>query len=154
MALVRTRLATTRSDSAGNKPAVPNIFMEIKAPSEDANLVRCRACYNGALGARAIHSLQMYCRDKPIYDNKAYVITMIYHPETGTLQMYTTHVTQPASPGGLPEYHMTQLGSWDLTANYDSFQRGVTAFRNARDWAKEHRDRFIEEANAKVRGSE
>jgi hypothetical protein len=46
---------------------------------------------------------------------------------------------------------MTQIGSYTLTADFDTYRRGLTAFRNARDLAKEKRDRFIEEANVKAR---
>ena len=37
-----------------------------------------------------------------------------------------------------------------MTGNIDTFRRGATAFRNARDVAKQHRDRFIETANARA----
>ncbi|KAH6974011.1 hypothetical protein EDB80DRAFT_318932 [Ilyonectria destructans] len=43
---------------------------------------------------------------------------------------------------------MTQVDTWGMTGNIDSFRRGTTAFRNARDWAKQHRDNVIREANA------
>ncbi len=38
-----------------------------------------------------------------------------------------------------------------MTGNHDKFQQGVTAFRNARDWAKEQRDTFIKAAKATIR---
>ncbi|KAH7110803.1 hypothetical protein B0J13DRAFT_661681 [Dactylonectria estremocensis] len=40
------------------------------------------------------------------------------------------------------------VDTWGMTGNIDSFRRGATAFRNARDWAKQHRDNVIREANA------
>jgi hypothetical protein len=38
-----------------------------------------------------------------------------------------------------------------MTGNIDSFRRGATALRNARDLAKGHRDRFIQAANTRAR---
>jgi hypothetical protein len=131
-------------------PAVPNFFMEVKAPNEDPDVAKRKACYYGALGARAMHKLQTY-KEHPFYDNEAYTITSIYDPATGILELYVTHPTQPISPSTSPEYHMTQIGSYVLTDGLDKYRRGLTAFRNARDFAKEKRDRFIEEANVKSR---
>jgi len=48
---------------------------------------------------------------------------------------------------------MTQIDGWQMTGNVDSFRKGATAFRNARDRAKEHRDRFIGTANEKAKQS-
>jgi hypothetical protein len=42
---------------------------------------------------------------------------------------------------------MTQIDTWGMTGNIDSFRRGATAFRNARDLAQGHRDQFIQAAN-------
>ena len=47
---------------------------------------------------------------------------------------------------------MTQIDSWSMTGNVASFRLGATAFRNARDLAKQHRDRFIQDANARASG--
>jgi hypothetical protein len=40
-----------------------------------------------------------------------------------------------------------------MTGNIDTFRRGATAFRNARDSAQRHRDSFIQAANARARQS-
>lgn len=45
---------------------------------------------------------------------------------------------------------MTQINGWMLTGNVDTFRQGATAFRNARDWAKEQRDQFVVAANARA----
>ncbi|OJD13356.1 hypothetical protein ACJ73_09211 [Blastomyces percursus] len=42
---------------------------------------------------------------------------------------------------------MTQLRSFAMTDNRDTFRSGACAYRNARDWAKERRDEFIKSAN-------
>ncbi|KID80835.1 hypothetical protein MAJ_11468, partial [Metarhizium majus ARSEF 297] len=49
-----------------------------------------------------------------------------------------------------PEYHMTQIDGWQMTGSIDTFWRGATAFRNARDSAKRHRNSFIQAANARA----
>jgi hypothetical protein len=38
-----------------------------------------------------------------------------------------------------------------MTGNIDTFRRGATAFRNARDLAQRHRDRFVHTANTRAR---
>lgn len=49
-----------------------------------------------------------------------------------------------------PEYRVTQIDGWHMTGSIDTFRRGATAFRNARDSAKRHRDSFIQAANARA----
>lgn len=80
--------------------------------------------------------------------HNAYTITSIYHG--GTLIMSATHPTQSASPGSRPEYYLTQLNTWGMTGNLEIFRQGATAYRNARDWAKEKCDEFIEAANGRM----
>ena len=129
-------------------PIAPNFFLEVKGPNGTGAVAARQACYDGALGARAIHSLQSYAKDKPAYDNNAYTIMSIY--DNGQLKMYTSHLTQPVTPGSRPEYCMTQLNTWGLTGNVNTFRQGVTAYRNARDWTKEQRDEAIERANERA----
>ncbi len=112
-------------------------------------MAKRQAMQDGAYGARAMHSLQSYSEGKPVYDGNAYTVTSTYHAGTGTLQLYTTHPTR-GEDGISPEYHMTQVSGWALTGNIKSFREGVTAFRNARDWAQEQRDAFISAANKRV----
>ncbi|EGE85902.2 hypothetical protein BDDG_08847 [Blastomyces dermatitidis ATCC 18188] len=47
---------------------------------------------------------------------------------------------------------MTQLNTWGMTGNADTFRHGATSYRNARDCAKEARDALIEVANEKGPG--
>ena len=133
-------------------PAAPNFFLAAKGPDGSLAVAGRQACYDGALGARGMHSLQLYGQDKPAYDNKAYTITSIYHG--GTLKMYTSHPTQSTSPGGRPEYYMNQLNTWGMTGNAETCRQGTTAYRNARDWAKEQRDEAIKRANERVNESQ
>ena len=95
-----------------------------------------------------MHIIQSFGGNSETYDNNAYTITSTYHD--GTLKLYTTHPTRPVDAGNAPEYHMTQLNSWSLTGNLETFRQGASAFRNARDWAKEQRDGFIAVANSRA----
>ncbi|KAL9123877.1 MAG: hypothetical protein Q9217_006736 [Psora testacea] len=128
-------------------PALPNFFTEVKGPDGSAAVAKRQACYNGALGARAVQKLQGLGQE-PIYDNNAYTITSTYHD--GTLKIYTVHSTQAADLEDSHEYHMTQLRSFATTDTPESFRQGVGAFRNARDWTKEQRDKFIAAANGRL----
>lgn len=45
-------------------PAVPNFFLEGKSDKGRADVAKKQACHDGAIGARAMHSLQNYGGDK------------------------------------------------------------------------------------------
>lgn len=129
-------------------PIVPNFFLALKGPDGSIAVAGRQASYDGALGARAMHSLQSYGQDESVYDNNAYTITPIYHG--GHLKIYTSHPAQPNGSGSRPEYYMTQLRSFAMTNTADTFRQGATAFRNARDWTKEQRDKAIDQANKRI----
>ena len=129
-----------------NAPALPNFFLEVKGPNGEAH---AQVCYDGAHGARAMHALQNYGEIEPIYDGNAYTYSTTYHTATGTLQLYAHHLTAPAATGGRPHYYMTQLKSYALTCDRETFVQGATALRNLMDLAKRHRDLFFQAANAK-----
>ena len=131
---------------------MPNFFLEVKAPDGSAGVARKQALYDGAIGARAMHSLQNYGREGPVYDGNAYTLSSTYHAGTGTLQMYAHHPTEPTTPGGPPEYHMTQVKAYAMTSDRNTCVEGLKAFRNGRKWTKKQRDRFIEAANTRARG--
>ena len=126
-------------------PAAPNFFTEGKKAGGRADVAKLQACHDGAIGSRAMHSLQTYRAAQPQFDGNAYSYSSTFHD--GALKLYGTHPTQPESPGGPSQYHMTQIGAYAMTHNSERFIEGATAFRNLRDLAKSHRDAFIEQAN-------
>ena len=87
-------------------PIVPSFCVALKGPDGSIAVAKRQASYDGALGARGMHSFQSYGQDEPVYDNNAYAITSTYH--TGHLKMYITHPAQPASPRRRPEYCANQ----------------------------------------------
>lgn len=129
-------------------PIAPNFFLAAKGPDGSLAVAGRQACYDGALGARGMHSLQSYGQDEPTYDNNAYTVTSIYHG--GTLKMYTSHPIQATNLEGRPKYCMNQLNTWGMTGNAETFRQGATAYRNARDWTKEQRDEAIKRANERA----
>ncbi|KAJ6436190.1 glucose receptor git3 protein [Purpureocillium lavendulum] len=131
-----------------NVPVAPNFFFEAKGPDGSAIVAQRQACYVGGYGARAMRDLQNSGETEPGYDGNAYTFSSTYHD--GLLKLYTHHVTAPSSAEGRSEYHMTQLDTWGMTGNIDSFRRGVTAFRNARDMAERYRGTFIRAANTRA----
>ncbi|KAI9670729.1 MAG: hypothetical protein M1817_003839 [Caeruleum heppii] len=131
-------------------PALPNFFAEAKGPKGSAVVAKRQACYDGAIGARGIHQLRSFqaTNANTIFDNNAYTITSTYHD--GLLKIYTSHPTQSTDPGHPPEYHMSQLRAFALTDTAATFREGLSAFRNARDWAKDQRDHLIAAANDRI----
>ena len=126
-------------------PCLPNFFAEGKGPTGSAAVCKRQACYDGALGARAIHALRSHVDPETALDYNAYTITSTYHGGSGggQLKLYTTH-PYAASNASLPiQYWMTQLGGWDMTGDPGTFRRGAGALRNARDWVKEQREDLI-----------
>ncbi|MCJ1406137.1 hypothetical protein MMC19_000202 [Ptychographa xylographoides] len=130
-------------------PITPNFFLAVKGPEGSHAVAQRQASYDGALGARAMHAIHSYGQDTPVYDNRAFTITSIYHH--GTLQMYTSHLTQPTYPGDRPRYFTNRLKGWYITSDPESFREGVTWFRNAIDWTMEQRDIAIARANERVK---
>ncbi|KND87039.1 hypothetical protein TOPH_08337, partial [Tolypocladium ophioglossoides CBS 100239] len=75
-------------------------MFEGNGPDRSLSVASRQACYDGALGARGIHSLQSYGQLQPQYDNKAYTFASIYHG--GTFKMFTSHPIPPSAPGEQP----------------------------------------------------
>ena len=124
---------------------LPTYFAEAKGPDGSFTVARRQACHDGALGARAMHSLQSL-GGTGAYDGNAYAASAIYHGE-GDLKLYIHHMTQPRGPGSLPHTHMTPLMAVNLMNSPESFREGRTAFRNVGDKANEYRVQFISDAN-------
>lgn len=129
-------------------PIAPNYLFQAKGPDGSLSVAARQASYDGALGARGIHCLQSYRQTEPQYDNNAYTITSIYHG--GQLKMYTSHPIPPLVAGGQPGFVMTQIKTWGMTGDVDTFRQGAAAFRNGRDWAKRERDKVIDETNERI----
>lgn len=126
----------------------PNFFLKVKGPDGSPAVATRQARYDGAIGTRAMYSLQNHGEEEPLYDNKARTYSSTYHGGTGTLYLYAHHATAPTSGGELTKYYMTQVKVYAMTSDRSTFIQGATAFKNTRDLAKEHRDHFIRAANA------
>lgn len=126
-------------------PVVPNFFFEAKCGTGRHDVLQRQVMNDSAYGARAMFQLQNYGKETPEYDGNAYTIGSSYHSGAGFLQIYSTHPKQSAT--GDTEYYMTQLNTYGMTGNIETFRQGVAAYRNARDLSKEQRDKFIARAN-------
>lgn len=134
-------------------PMLPNFFAEIKGPCGVSFVARKQVCYDAVYGARAIHTLRSYIDPDTALDGNAYTISATFEGGAGNaiLTLYATHVVASRSGPDLPplEYHMTRLGGWMMIEDVESFRRGATAIRNAREWAQAQRSLLIAAANAK-----
>ena len=131
-------------------PCLPNFFTEGEGPNGNVLAFMRQALYDGALGARGVHELRSYIGAERLYDNNSYTISSSYHGATGSLRLDTIHPTPSTKPNRKYEFRMTKLGIWSMTDKSDTFRRGATAFRNARDWAKQKREELMAAANGKV----
>ncbi|KIH87297.1 hypothetical protein SPBR_05044 [Sporothrix brasiliensis 5110] len=134
--------------TAEDRPWIPNFSVEVKGPNGRPVVATQQVRYYGAIGSRAIHSLQNYKEEQPMYDGEAHTYSATYHD--GMLKLYAHHVTAPADNADRPEYHMTKIRGFEMTDTRETFLQGATAFRNTRDLAKRHRDRLIRAANTKA----
>ncbi|KAL7817659.1 hypothetical protein V8C44DRAFT_369030, partial [Trichoderma aethiopicum] len=129
-------------------PIAPNFFLQVKGPAATAEVAPRQVCYDGALGARGIQSLQSYGEAEMLYDNKAYALTCYYMG--GILGIYTSHPIPPSHPGGQPGFVTTEVKQYLLTADVENFRQGAAAYRNGIDWAKRQRDEAISRANERA----
>lgn len=95
-----------------SRPVVPNFFLEDKGPGGRGDVAKLQAAHNGAVGARAMMSLQGYPSGVPQYDRNVYTVTSTY--VDGKLKMYTTHATAPRTRDGPPSYYTTPLDSFAM----------------------------------------
>lgn len=148
--LNKTIVPTSYADAL----VAPNFFLEAQAPCGGADVAKRKACLDGAIGARVMHSLQSYGEDVSAFDGNAHSFSATYHAGTGTLQLYAHHVTPPAAEGERPKYHMTQLKAYALINDREAFAHGAAALRNTRDLARRQRVAFIQAANARASKAE
>ncbi|KAH7316668.1 hypothetical protein B0I35DRAFT_409844 [Stachybotrys elegans] len=144
---------STRNELAGHimpstmedKPMAPNFFLEVEGLDGNPAVATRQARYDGAVGSRAMHSLQNYGTEKPQYDGKVYTFSSVYHG--GMLQLCAHYVTAPTTEGGRPEYHMIRIRGFAMTDSRDTFVEGAGALRNMLDLAERYRSDFIQAAN-------
>jgi hypothetical protein len=129
-------------------PITPNFFLEVKGPEGLPAVAKRQLTYNIALGAKGYDKLRSYGVSDPVFDNKACTIGCTYYD--GVLKMYTSHPIEPSIHGKQPGFVMKQLDVFTLTKDLDTFQQGVAAYRNGRDWAKQQRDQAIAQANERA----
>ncbi|KAI4109447.1 MAG: hypothetical protein LQ345_007072 [Seirophora villosa] len=133
-------------------PMLPNFFAEVKGPDGSSRVVMLQALQDATLGARGILAIRGYSDPSTQYNNDAYTIAATYHPD-GTLAIYTMHVEKVTGQAYQEEYRLTKLRSFNMTDIPERFREGATFLRNARDLAKEFRDRHIAMANNKAQSA-
>jgi len=132
-------------------PMAPNFFLETKGPNGSVIVATRQAVYDGAIGAQAMHRLQNYDREVPIFDNNAYTMTSTYHAEAGTYRVFATHPQQ--DDAGNTHYYTQEIKLYGMTSDAEEYGRGKTAMRNAREWTEQQRNRLIQMANERARAT-
>ena len=130
-------------------PYLPNFFAEVKGPGGRPDVAQLQACHDGALGARAMHRLENLGRKEEVFDNKARTASGTF--QSGTLTLYSHHISPPQRTGYPSQTRMTPLQTFALADTPSSFRQGVGAFRNAEDFAAQLRKDSIEDAHRRNR---
>lgn len=131
-------------------PFLPNFFAEAKSREGSLAVAQRQALHDGAVGARAMHRLENLERPQEVFDNKARTASVIYHG-AGNLDIFNHHLSQPRGSGTPSQINMTPLRSFNLADSPATFRQGVGAFRNASDYASQHRRDSIEAAHRRSR---
>ncbi|KAL8773207.1 MAG: hypothetical protein Q9209_001883 [Squamulea sp. 1 TL-2023] len=140
-------------------PCLPNFFAETKGPKGTTEVNERQAWYDGILGARGVHDIRSYIDGNGLDDGKAYVIAVTYERSAAILTFYTIHpipsndddhIALYLDPKRFYEHRMTELHRFSLLTDEATYQQGLMAFRNARDWAQEQRDNLVSAANNKA----
>ncbi|KAL4986286.1 hypothetical protein BDW68DRAFT_130159 [Aspergillus falconensis] len=110
-----------------NRAVAPTFFIEAKVHTGSVPVARRQAFYDGALEARAMHSLQLFADESQNrHDDKAYTMTSTSH--TGTLAIYATNPTRSSNNNNSDrhtDYVVTQIGRWSLDGSPESYQQGL-----------------------------
>ncbi|RDA93695.1 hypothetical protein CP533_4893, partial [Ophiocordyceps camponoti-saundersi (nom. inval.)] len=123
----------------------PNFFIETGYPRGSAAIAQRQLCHDMALGERGQIALLSVGKSRPVYDNCAHTLGYTY--QCGALRLYAMHAIEPSTATSKPEYVMTQVDAYCLTGDLMTFDQGIRALRNGRDWAKRQRDHAIAKAN-------
>lgn len=125
----------------------PNFFLEVKGPQGNPWQALLQACHCAAIGTRGMLHLQSFRLPVQIYDGNVYTISCVFQAQPPLLQIYAAYPI--LGEDGATHYHMTGLGSWPFF-DANNCLEAITAFRNAREYAKEQRDALMSAAIQRV----
>ncbi|POS81888.1 hypothetical protein EPUL_006847, partial [Erysiphe pulchra] len=126
-------------------PMASNFLLEVKSGKGKSDVAELQALHTGALGERGILALRGWRREGLGLDNKAHTITVTYLK--GTLSCYSIHAGRKKTNNNELEFYMKKINSESITGNAGGFRRGVSMYRNLRDFADEQRLEAITMAN-------
>lgn len=130
-------------------PIAPNFFMEAKGPEGNQSVADRQIYYDLAAGERAQAALLAYQQSSS--DQRSLAHTLGFTYVGGMLKLIAAHINQPLRPGSRLEYVMTKVKAWAMISDSDTFRKGATAYRNARDWAERQRSEAIQQANERAK---
>ena len=133
--------------NAEKAPFSPNFFTKVGGGPDIPHDVEKQARYDGAIGARGIHTMLNLGKATEVFDGKAYTVTFVYY--SGCLQMWLHFVAPTGDPKHPRCYQTAIASSWALN-RLEDFRDGVTAYRNAQDLAHELREEVVRQAVATV----
>ena len=129
-------------------PLAPNFFVEVKGRQGTNDVALHQASLDGAVGTRAVLSVESFGSDAIIYNDQAHCISITFDGDL--LRIFSHHAARPARLGSKPRCYMYQLASYAMTSDRESFVAGAAAFRNARNFAVKYLAICIKKANEKA----
>ncbi|RAL13261.1 uncharacterized protein BO97DRAFT_423954 [Aspergillus homomorphus CBS 101889] len=132
---------------------VPNFFVQLKLDDDAREAGKLQALHYGALGARAVQKLRFYAREADEWlDEHAYSIVAVVF--TRGITIYAVHMIESENASREADYQLTQIFTSRVTDGIAQFRKAVAAFRNCREFAKDWRDYFVEEARLTLERSD
>ncbi|PWY91798.1 hypothetical protein BO94DRAFT_533253 [Aspergillus sclerotioniger CBS 115572] len=123
---------TNSNNAEEDMLVVPNFFLCNMLTDDDQSAGSRAALHCGSLGARAMHKIQCYGKNKT-YDQMAYSYVAVVLRTRMTL--YAVHPIQSQVPGRETDYQMTRIYDFEFKPTLRAFQEGIRAFRNLREHA-------------------
>ncbi|POS83033.1 hypothetical protein EPUL_006686 [Erysiphe pulchra] len=114
----------------------PNFFLEVKSGKCTSDVANLQALHTGALGERGLMALRGWRREGLGLDNKAHTITG--HTSMARSHFFHSCRKKKTNSNEL-EFYMNEINSDSITGYAEGFHRGVSMYRNLRDFADEQR---------------
>ncbi|KAB8356632.1 hypothetical protein FH972_024209 [Carpinus fangiana] len=131
-------------------PAMSNFFVECTGPDGTMRVGMRQLSHDLASGARAMLEFRRFISADNAVDGHAYSFGATYLGGQGILTLFSCHPVSTGNTEQSMQYHVALVASYHLHLDRETFVKGVSAFRNLREFAQRVRERIRDAANLKA----